>query len=115
MPERAGTAPAVVLDLHPQRAAKQAFAVLATSKAGVTARHPRLRALIVAKEARGTGVAASMELERGIGRVLAEFSFWPLGSVLTFLDAPVRTWFKIGCREQRKFTCVVPCQTTLSM
>jgi len=30
------------------------------------------------------------ELERGIGRVLAEFSFWPLGWVLTFDDATVQ-------------------------
>ena len=30
------------------------------------------------------------DLERGIGRVLAEFSFWPLGWVLTFDDATVQ-------------------------
>ena len=51
------------------------------------------------------------ELERGIGRVLAEFSFWPLGWVLTFDDATVQgaldvsDCFKIGYQEQRKFTC----------
>ena len=55
------------------------------------------------------------ELEHGIGRVPAEFSFWPLGWVLTFDDATVQDaldvsdCFKIGYQEQRKFTCVVPC------
>ena len=61
-----------------------------------------------------------MELECGIGRVPAEFSFWPLGWVLTFGDAPIQgaldvsDWLKIGYHEQRKFTCVVPCQWALT-
>src|SRR5437899_2497126 len=35
---------------------------------------------------RSSGAASSVNIETGRGRVLAEFSFWPLGWVLTFDD-----------------------------
>ncbi len=49
--------------------------------------------------------------------MLAEFSFWPLGSVPTFDDVPVdgaidlSSWFEVGYHEKREVTLTAyPCQ-----
>ena len=126
--------------LHSQRVAKQALtSILATSQAGVTARYPHLREMILNAEVarplaplrlwfylrsnpggRSSGVASSINTETGRGRVLAEFSFWPLGWVLTFDDVPVEgaidlsSWFDVGYHEKREVTLTAPCQWALT-
>jgi hypothetical protein len=141
IPQNAGNAREVrVPVLHPQRVAKQALtSILATAQAGVTARYPHLREMIVNAEAarrveplrlwlylranpggRSSGVASSVNIETGLGRVLAEFSFWPLGWVLTFDDVPVdgaidvSSWFEVGYHEKREVTVTAPCQWALT-
>jgi hypothetical protein len=134
--ENAGRTCNIALDLHPQRAVKQGLtSILATSQAGIIARHGHLRELLLDPESvrslvplrlwlylransggRNTGVACTVAEETGVGRVLAEFSFWPLGWLLTFDDVPVdgavdvSSWFEIGYHDQRRFCCAVPCQ-----
>jgi hypothetical protein len=67
---------------------------------------------------RSSGVASSINIE--LDRVLAEFSFWPLGSVLTFDDVPVdgaidlSSWFEVGYHEKRDITLTAPCQWALT-
>ena len=126
--------------LHPQRVAKQALtSVLATSEAGVTARYPHLRELLLDAEAtrplaplrlwlylqatpggRSSGVVASIMTATGVGRVLAEFAFWPLGWVLTFDDVAVNgavevsSWFEIGYHDKQPVVLAVPCQWVLT-
>jgi hypothetical protein len=69
---------------------------------------------------RTSGLASSVDLDRRLGRILAEFSFWPLGWVLTFDDVPldgaidVSCWFEIGFHEKQRVTLSVPCQWALS-
>jgi hypothetical protein len=120
--------------------AKQALtSILATSQAGVTARYPHLREMILDAElvrplaplrlwfylrandgGRSSGVASSIKIEAGRGCVLAEFSFWPLGWVLTFDDVPVdgavdlSPWFQVGYHEKREVTLTAPCQWALT-
>jgi hypothetical protein len=141
VPENAGTTCEIrVPVLHLQRVAKQALtSILATSQAGVTARHPHLREMILNAEVarplaplrlwfylrsnpggRTTGVASSINIEASRGRVLAEFSFWPLGWVLTFEDVPVdgaidlSSWCEVGYHEKREVTVTAPCQWALT-
>src|SRR5262245_60547031 len=115
------------------------MSILATSQAGVTARYPHLREMILNAEAarrleplrlwlylrsnpggRNSGVASSINIETGRGRVLAEFSFWPLGWVLTLDDVPVdeaidvSSWFEFGHHEKREVTVTAPCQWALT-
>jgi hypothetical protein len=136
VPENAGRDCRITLDLHPQRAAKQALtSVLATSQPGVAVRYPHVRELLLGAEVvrsltplrlwlyiranpggRSTGVVPSVNIHRRVGRVFAEFSFWPLGWVLTFDDVPVdgavdvSPWFEVGFHDKQKFTLSVPCQ-----
>jgi hypothetical protein len=135
-PENARRAVAVEV-VHPQRVAKQALTTLvATMHPGVTGRFPQLRDLLLDASARGTlapplrlgfflranqggrptGIVASLNRESLAGRLLAEFSFWPLGWVLTFDDVPVEgttdvsDWLHYGYNERVDLTMGVPCQ-----
>jgi hypothetical protein len=141
IPQNVGTACQVRVPLlHPQRAAKQALtSILATSQAGVTGRYPHLREMILNAEAvrplaplrlwfylrsnpggRSSGVASSINIQTGRGRLLAEFSFWSLGWVLTFDDVPVdgaidlSPWLEVGYHEKREVTLTAPCQWALT-
>ncbi len=52
--------------------------------------------------------------------MLAEFSFWPLGSVPTFDDVPVDgaidlpSWLEVGYHEKREVTLTALCQRALT-
>lgn len=119
---------------------KQALtSIIATSQSGLTARYPRLRELLISKEAAGsiapvrvwlyiranqggrqTGLVAWVFAARGVGQVLAEFSFWPLGWIASLRDAPlegaveVSEWSEVGFRERVRMTLKLPCQWALS-
>lgn len=121
---------------RPQRVAKQALTtLLATMQSGVTVRFPHLRQLLAEADARGaisplrlglflranaggrpTGIVGKMDRERRAGRLVAEFSFWPLGWTLTFDDKPVEgtadvsEWTTHGYHDQADLTVGVPCQ-----
>ncbi len=138
-PENAGRVLDVTLTLHPQRVAKQALTTLvATMQSGVTARFPHVRQLLVEAEARGTlaplrlglflpankggrptGITGSMNRDRRAGRLMAEFSFWPLGWVLAFDDQPVQGtadvsgWTSYGYHDRIDLTVGIPCQWAL--
>ena len=128
-----------VLVTHPQRVAKQALTtLLATMESGVTGRYPQLRLLLLDAEAQGaisplrlslfirpnkggrpTGIGIQMNLDGRPGRLIAEFSFWPLGWILTFDDRPVEgtvdvsDWTKYGYHDQANLTIGIPCQWAL--
>jgi hypothetical protein len=127
----------ITVELHPQRAAKQALTtLLATSQQGVTTRYPHVREMLLRgdtvrplaplrlslylsanKGARMSGVAVALQEQVGKGYLLAEFAFWPLGWVLAFEDAPsidgtvdVSSWIELDYHEKRQITVGVPCQ-----
>lgn len=132
----AGKSCEITVELHPQRAVKQALTtLLATSQPGVTTRYPHVREMLMRGDvvrslaplrlwlylranqgARVSGVVAVvMERDRK-GHVLAEFSFWPLGWVLTFDDldvdgaVDVSSWFEHGYHDKLNVAIAVPCQ-----
>jgi len=122
--------------IHPQRVAKQALTtLLATSQPGVAARFPHIRRLLLDAEERGslaplrlglfvrangggrpTAITLKLNLERRAARLIAEFSFWPLGWLLTFDDQPVEGtldvsgWTEYGYHEKVDLQAQVPCQ-----
>jgi hypothetical protein len=126
--------------VHPQRVAKQALtSIVATSQPGLTARYPALRALLLDKEDRrpitplqlwlylrvnpggvATGLATGIDLERRQGHLLAGFSFWPLGWIITISSVDVRgaldvsAWTELGYRERGPVTANLPCQWAIS-
>lgn len=134
----AGTQQEIALDvIHPQRVAKQAVThLLATSQSGVTDRYPHVRRLLADAEhcetlsplrlgmyvrvnrgGRRSGITKYLSTESGKGRLLAEFSFWPLGWVLAFDDAPVEGTLDVsdwtmtyGYHEKSALRLAVPCQ-----
>jgi hypothetical protein len=136
VPANAGTFCEISVELHPQRAAKQALTtLLATSQPGVTTRYPHLREMIMRGDtvrplapltlwlylpvnpgARISGVVAlALEKDRK-GHLLAEFSFWPLGWVLTFDDLEVdgavnvSSWAEYGYHDKVSVALSVPCE-----
>jgi len=127
----------IELRVHPQRVAKQALTTLmATCQSGVTATFPHLHDLLVDAEhgaklaplrlgmfiranrgGRPTGIMIDLDTERRAGRLLAEFSFWPLGWVLTFDDSPVAGTLDVshwtadyGYHDIVDMKLTVPCQ-----
>lgn len=135
-PENAGHICAVEFTGHPQRVAKQALTTLiATSQSGITATFPHLRQLLLDAEERGvltplrlglflrandagrtTGITGNVDRARRAGRLVAEFSFWPLGWVLTFDGQPfpgtvdVSNWTEYGFHERIDLAVDIPCQ-----
>lgn len=138
-PKAAGTSCDVDV-LNPQRVAKQALvSIVATSQPGLTARHPQLRTLLCEREARGwidpirlwlylkadhsattAGLAAALDIERGRGHMVAGFSFWPLGWMMTIGDAAVKgtldvsAWTELGYTERGPIGTRIPCQWAIS-
>lgn len=138
--ENIGKTCEVAVTAHPQRIAKQALTtILATSDAGITERFPHVRKLLMNAEhreslsplrlglflrangqtrgalARSTGLQGSVR--HGVGRIMAEFSFWPLGWVPTFDDIvaqgrlDVSSWtVEYGFHDKADLRIAVPCQ-----
>jgi len=126
--------------LNPQRVAKQALvSLVATSQPGLTARYPHLRALLCEREATGrldpirlwlylkaersattTGLAAALDIERRRGHLVAGFSFWPLGWIMTLGDAEVNGtldvsgWTEFAHVERGPVAVQIPCQWAIS-
>jgi hypothetical protein len=106
-PKTAGTSCAVAV-LNPQRVVKQALvSIVATSQPGLTTRYSHVRALLCGKETQGpiaplrlwlylranpggvaTGLATGLDIDRRQGHLLAGFSFWPQGWIMTIGDVP---------------------------
>src|SRR5712691_6927178 len=128
------------LTIHPQRILKQALTtIVATSQPGLTERYPHLRAILMDAEkvssvsplrlslflvasaaSRSSGVATVMSAATGSGRLIAEFSCWPLGWLLTFDGeaiegaTDVSAWSEIGFHEKLDINLKVPCQWVVS-
>ena len=126
---------------HRQRVAKQALASLvATSQPGLTDRYPDLRTLLLSNHDRraiaplklwlhlranpggvSTGITVAIDLERRTGRLVAGFSFWPLGWILTLGDTTVdgvldvSSWTELDYNEKGPVAVDVPCQWGLSV
>jgi hypothetical protein len=140
VPANAGKSCEISVELHPQRAAKQALTtLLATSQPGVTTRYPHLCEMLLSGDtirplaplslwlylpvnrgARISGiVAVALEKDRK-GHLLTEFSFWPLGWVLTFDDLEVQgavnvsSWLEYGYHDKVQMALSVPCQWAVS-
>jgi hypothetical protein len=139
-PENAGKLCEVRLEIHRQRVAKQALTTLvATSQPGITGYYSHLRRLLCDAEARGalrplrlwmflranwgarvTGMSTTVSYDRRRGYHLAEFSFWPLGWILTFADDPIEgavdvsEWVEFDYHDKGELRVDVPCQWTIS-
>jgi hypothetical protein len=139
-PRNAGKLCRLELSLHRQRVAKQALlSLVATSQPGLTARYPDLRTLLLDKEdrrplppiqlwlylkanpeARFTGITIALDRQRGKGHLVAEFSFWPLGWLMTLGDVTVRgavnvsAWTELDYYDRATVTEEVPCQWAIS-
>lgn len=126
--------------LNPQRVAKQAItSIVATSQPGLTARYPDLRTLLLDREDRrriaplrlwlylranpggvSTGLATGIDLEQRRGHLVAGFSFWPLGWIMTIGDVEVNgvldvsAWTELGYMERGPIMAEVPCQWAIS-
>lgn len=138
-PKAAGTSCDVAI-LNPQRVAKQALvSLIATSQPGLTARYPGLRALLLDRESQAslvpsrlwlylkanqggvsTGLATALDIDRGEGHLVAGFSFWPLGWILT-LDGTeatgaldVSAWTTQGYMDRGPAIAKIPCQWAIS-
>ena len=135
----AGTACEVSV-LNPQRVAKQALvSIVATSQPGLTAKYPHLRAFLQRKEARAplapcrlwlylkanqggvsTGLATALDIDRGQGHLVAAFSFWPLGWIMTLdgADVPgtldVSAWTELDYMDRGPVVASIPCQWAIS-
>ena len=140
IPEHAGRLCEVKLWTNPQRVLKQALAsLLAVSQPGLTVKYPHLRDLIVRREAtaplapchlwlylranrggRSSGLGFRLEFVSGTGQLVAEFSFWPLGWLLTLDGTPVpgavdvSAWSAVGFHEKRDLALALPCQWAVS-
>lgn len=140
IPQSAGHLCDVRLRIRPQRLLKQALvSLLAVSQPGLTVKHPHLLDLITRKEAiaalspcplwlylrvnrgsRSSGLGFRLEFSSRTGQLLAEFSFWPLGWLLTLDDTPlpgavdVSEWSAVGSGEERDLSLAVPCQWAVS-
>ena len=139
-PENAGRECPVTLTRHRQRIVKQALSsVVATSQAGLTARYPDLRSLLMGKDDRRTiapmrlwlyllanrgaaytGLTIAFNLELRRGHLAAGMSFWPLGWILTIGDVmvpgaiEVTGWTEIDYHDKAPVQVELPCQWALS-
>lgn len=74
----------------------------------------------IANTGRSSGVTLFVDARRKIARLMAEFSFWPLGWILTFDDLPysgtldVTSWASYGIDEELELTLDIPCQWAVS-
>jgi len=140
IPQNAGRMCEVQLRVRPQRVLKQALvSLLAVSQAGLTVKHPHLRDLVTRKEAtrslspchlwlylranpgaRSSGLGFRLEFSSGPGQLLAEFSFWPLGWLITLDEAPVpgavdvSAWSAAEFEVEQELTLAVSCQWAVS-
>lgn len=122
---------------HRQRIAKQALvSIVAMSQAGLTNRYPDLRTSLVSRDDRRplvapmrlwlfvkvnthplamyTGIMQAIEIARHRGYLVAGFSFWPLGWILTLGDvevvpgaSDVSPWVELGYND--KVTSEISC------
>lgn len=138
--ENAGKSCNIDIAIHPQRVLKQALAsVIATCQPGLCARYPMLREFVIGREARGaiapvrvwlylransggrtTGLVVRVHSNGRVGQIVAEFSFYPLGWIVTFDDAPVEgavevsKWSEVGFHDKVALKHEVPCQWAYS-
>lgn len=134
--EHTGRPCKVQVEVHPQRVLKQGLtSLLAVSQPGLTTKFPHLRDLVVGKEVkaalapmrlwlylranrggRSSGFGFWMSYDRKKGQLIAEFSFWPLGWLLTFDDLPVdgavdvSAWSETDYHDKTVVDLTVPCQ-----
>jgi len=139
-PENAGRLCEVRVTVYPQRVFKQALtSLLAVSQPGLTTKYPHLTDLVVGKEAkaalapvhlwlyvmanrggRSSGLGFWVNYEKKRGQLVAEFSFWPLGWLLTLDDLPVdgavdvSGWSEVGYRDDAEVKLAAPCQWAVS-
>ena len=135
-PENVGQPCTIQIEVHPQRVLKQALtSLLAVSQPGLTTKFPHLRDLVVGKEVKATlapvrlwlylranqggrssGLGFWMNYDRKKGQLIAEFSFGPLGWLLTLDDLPVdgavdvSAWSEAGYHDKTVVNLAVPCQ-----
>ncbi len=138
-PESAGKFMQVCVEVQPQRVLKQALtSLLAVSQPGLTTKHSHLKDLVVGKETkaalapvhlwlylranqggRSSGLGFWVNYQKKLGQLVAEFSFWPLGWLLTLDELPVEgavdvsSWSEMGYHDTVEIELAVPCQWAL--
>jgi hypothetical protein len=122
-------------NLFPLRVVKQVLAMMcASSGSGLSEANPALRKLVLDKNSKGlpdylhmftylrchgggrsSGVTGILDLKDSKSKIVAEFSWWPVGWILTFDDQPdisttdITHWFKFGYDEKKSLTLELPC------
>ncbi len=139
--ENAGRICEIRTTAYRQRVAKQALtSIVATCQPGLTSRQSDLRALLLGREdprsiaplrlwlylranpgGVSTGITIAMDMEGRRGHLVAGFSFWPLGWILTIGEGPVHgatnvsDWTRCGYHDKAPATVEVPCQWAISV
>lgn len=127
-------------NIFPTRVAKQALAhLVATCQPGLSIKFDGLREIILNKEksldisplkigmfiklnkgGRQSGVTIFVDTIREKARLIAEFSFWPLGWIMTFDNSSfegtldVTEWCLIDSRNRINLKMDIPCQWCIS-
>ena len=128
------------VDIYPARVVKQALIhILSTSQSGVGLKFANLKEAILIKDSvltinpiriglflrvnkggRHAGVAISVNIEKEEARLIDEFSFWPVGWIITFDDLPfngaydVSGWSSFAWGEKIKMRLSIPCHWCVS-
>ncbi|MCG2706263.1 MAG: hypothetical protein L6254_01790 [Candidatus Omnitrophica bacterium] len=127
-------------NIYPSRLLKQALThIIATCQPGLCVRYSDLKEIILNKEklldispfkigmfirvnkgGRHSGITIFVDTAKEQARLIAEFSFWPLGWVMTFDNSPldgtldVTNWSSISGNEKTNLNISVPCQWCVS-
>lgn len=126
--------------IYPARLFRQALThICATCQPGLSLRYPNLKEIILNKEkslainplkiglfirvnrgGRHSGISIFVNTVEETSRLIAEFSFWPLGWIVTFDNLPfegtldVTNWSAMSTDEKLHLDIRIPCQWCVS-
>ena len=139
-PENANSIVNVKESLYPARIIKQAlFNICSVSQPGLCKEYNHLKDFLmersrttnlkpiklglfisVARTGRSSGITIFVDTERKISRVMAEFSFWPIGWIFTLDGLPydgtldVTSWAAYQIDEKINLSLEIPCRWSVS-
>lgn len=137
---KSGDTADIDVNIYPGRLIKQALSyLLSTCQPGLGLKYPNLRELVknkdktsdiaplriglftrVNKGGRHSGITIFVDIKKETARLIAEFSFWPLGWVLTFDNEPfngtfdITNWVNVETKRKINIKMKIPCQWCVS-
>jgi hypothetical protein len=129
------------VNIHPARVVKQALIhILSTSPPGVGSKFENLKEAVLVRNSapsinpikiglflrvnnggRHSGVTIFVNIEKEKAKLIDEFSFWPVGWIITFDDLPfegvydVSSWLSFAWDKKVKMRLSVPCHWCVSL